>query len=134
MENINANDLNILTTSEVENSGIEFIEAIIGLLYERYPNGTLANYTFYKDGVPHGVTVEFYRNGKIREHKHMEKLTIKGRGISWFESGEVKLVVDNKYGFKLYYQEWDGRGDLIKEKQEPTVFEKGIIDKYDSEV
>lgn len=155
MEEINTNELNILVYSEVVNLGTEFIgevcysgeygeqvynkpmekggTVISGLLYERYPNDTLAYYSFYENGIPHGVTVEFYRNGQLKEYKYMEKGTIDGKNILWFESGVVKLIAENKYGFRLHYLEWDESGNLIREKQEPTTFEKKMIEKYDLE-
>ncbi|MEH7110365.1 toxin-antitoxin system YwqK family antitoxin [Bacillus sp. JJ1764] len=155
MEKLNINDLNIMTKEEVVNLGIEFTDdicysgqygdqvfdkpmeeggaAITGILYEKNPNDTLAYYSFYENGIPHGVTVEFYQNGKVREHKYMEKGTITGRSISWFDSGKIKSVIDYKYGFRLHSREWDENGNLIKVKQEPTAFEKEMITKYDLE-
>ncbi|MCR2803392.1 toxin-antitoxin system YwqK family antitoxin [Paenibacillus soyae] len=106
--------------------------AVIGLLYEKYPNGTLAYYSYYENGIPHGVTVEFYRDGKVKEHKYMENGTIAGKSISWHENGNIKAIAENKYGFKVHYREWDENGSLIKEKQEPTAFEQEMITKYDS--
>lgn len=51
----------------------------------------------------------------------------------WFESGAVKLIAENKYGSGLHYLEWDESGNLIREKQESTPFEKEMIEKYDLE-
>lgn len=155
MDIVNINQLNILTIPEILNIGIEFTDevcysgrygeqvfnkpmeegggAFTGLLYEKYPNGTLAYYSFYENGIPHGVTVEYYQNGNVKEYKCMVKGTISGKSISWFESGEIKSVAENKYGFKLCFQEWNKSGKLIKEKQEPTDFEKEMIAKYEQE-
>ncbi|MFF2484297.1 toxin-antitoxin system YwqK family antitoxin [Paenibacillus sp. NPDC058071] len=154
MEEKKMNELNILTASEVMELGIEFIEdvcysgeygqqvfnkpmeeggtAITGLLYEKRANGALAYYSFYENGIPHGVTVWFYQSGKVREHTNMERGTTTGRSISWFESGKVKSVTEKKYGFKVYGREWDENGNSIEVKNGPTDFEKIMITKYDS--
>ena len=151
MKEIDTNDVTVLTIEKVINLGIEFKDEvcysgqvfnkpmeeggipITGLIYERNINGTLAYYSFYENGIPHGVTVEFYKSGNGRAHKYMENGTITGRSISWFDNGEIKSIGEYKYGFIIQYKEWDDNGMLLKEKQEPTDFEKEMIIKYDLE-
>ena len=156
MEELNMSNINIMTMDEVINQGIEFTDEICysgqygeqvfdkamedggvpitGLLYEKNRGNSLAYYSFYENGIPHGVTVEFYESGKVREYKNMDKGTISGRCVTWFENGKIKSLAYYKYGFKIFSEEWNEEGNLIKVKKEPTDFEKEMIAKYDSEV
>lgn len=56
--------------------------------YVRYPNDTLAYYSFYENGIPHGVIVEFYRNGNLKEYKYMEKGAIMGEALCGLKVGQ----------------------------------------------
>lgn len=104
---------------------------VSGLLYERFKNGNLAYYSYYKNGVADGDYVKFYENGEVESYEQMNKGVILGRSTSWYENGAVKSIAECKYGFKLTYREWNINGDLIAEKIEPSEFEKEMIEKYD---
>ncbi|SDZ34493.1 toxin-antitoxin system YwqK family antitoxin [Thermoactinomyces sp. DSM 45892] len=153
MEEIHIDDLNILTQSEVIKIGTEFEGEVCfsgefgqqvftkpmeeggsvfsGLLYEKYPNGSLAYYSFYDNGIPHGITVEFYQDKTVSSYRDMDKGTINGREFVWFENGLIKSIADCKFSFYIHFREWDRNGNLINLKQEPNEFEKTMIHKYE---
>ncbi|GAS83207.1 toxin-antitoxin system YwqK family antitoxin [Paenibacillus amylolyticus] len=147
-------DYNLLSIEEVLLEGIEFegevcfsgkygqevfdkpIEdgghPISGLLYERYKNGNMAYYSYYKNGLSEGNYVEFYEDGKAVSFQQMIKGVVHGKSNCWYKDGNIKSVAEYKYGFKLIYKEWDANGLLLTEKTEPSDFEKEMIDKYDA--
>jgi len=100
-----------------------------GILYERYDNGNLCYYCFYQDGIPHGQRVRFYETGKVKSCCVMDKGTIDGEHIEWYENGNVKLKEYCKYGLVLKLQEFDDKGNVIKEKKELSEREKSIYEK-----
>ncbi|MFF0829888.1 toxin-antitoxin system YwqK family antitoxin [Brevibacillus sp. NPDC003359] len=146
-------EFNLLSLEKVLLEGIEFADEVCfsgksgqevfdkpiedggkpvsGLLYERYKNGNLVYYSYYKNGVAEGDYVKFYENGKVESFQRMNKGVILGKSTSWYENGVVKSIAECKYGFRITYREWNIDGELITEKIEPSEFEKEMIDKYD---
>ncbi|SFX12060.1 hypothetical protein SAMN04487866_101604 [Thermoactinomyces sp. DSM 45891] len=151
MEEIHIDDLNILTPSEVIKIGTEFEGEVCfsgefgqqvftkpmeeggsvfsGLLYEKYPNGSLAYYSFYDNGIPHGITVGFYPDKTVSSYKNMCRGTVHGKEFVWFENGLVKSIAERKFSFYTHFREWDESGNLINLKKEPNEFEKEMIHK-----
>ncbi|RRJ61883.1 hypothetical protein EHV15_01985 [Paenibacillus oralis] len=145
-------EIKILTKEEVLLKGIEFIDdvcfsgdyedqvfdrpmedggkPITGLVYEKYNNGNLAHYCYYVNGIPEGDYATFYESGKLEGFKRMSKGAIIGKSFSWFEDGSIRVIAESLYGFKITYKEWNEKGELIKEKVEPTQFEKDTIKKW----
>lgn len=112
-------------TKEAEEGGVP----VEGILYERYPGGSLNYYCFYRDGIPSGEQVRFYESGKIMSHCFMDTGTIDGEYIEWYENGKIKLKEVCKYGLVLQMQEFDESGNIIKEKKELRDYEKSIFEK-----
>ena len=87
-----------------------------GLIYELYPNGELAGYTFYKNGYHYGDDVEFYESGQIR---HYSRLTDSENYIcSWYQNGSVKKIKENhRRDVPHFYRtvEFDEKGNLQKQ-------------------
>ncbi|WCF10751.1 hypothetical protein NDS46_13270 [Paenibacillus thiaminolyticus] len=108
-------------------------QPITGIVYEKFENGNLEYYTYYKNGIMNGISVHFYESGKIKSVSNMYRGTTHGKTVCWHENGNVMSVADSKYGFDLTYKEWDESGKLIKEKMELSDFEKGMIEKYDED-
>jgi len=147
-------DLKILGINEIISTGLEFDgenvfyggeygqqvcckttdndeSVYTGIIYEKYENGNLQYYSFYKNGLPDGVTVSYYENGNIKEYSNMYRGGQHGICKAWYEDGSIKSCSQSKYSFDLYYVEWDKKGEIIKEVKEPTDFAKRMIDKYD---
>lgn len=112
-------------TKEAEEGGVP----VEGILYERYPGGSLNYYSFYCDGIPSGERVRFYESGKIKSHCIMDTGTIDGELIEYYENGDIKLKEFCKYGLVLQMQEFDESGNLIKEKKGLRDDEKSIFEK-----
>lgn len=113
-------------TKEMEDGG----EPVEGILYEKYPNGKLNYYSYYKNGIPNGERVYFYESGKIKSHCVMDAGTIDGEHIVWFENGEVRKKEFCKYGMILWMREFDETGNLIREKLDLTEDEKIRYEKW----
>lgn len=111
---------------EIEDGG----KPINGILYELYPNGTLRNYAYYKDGMPNGERVNFYENGKIEDFGSLIKGTIEGEYTVWYENGVIQKKEFYKYGIALWSKEMDMEGNIIKEKTELSDSEKKLLEKY----
>ncbi len=59
-----------------------------GLVYELYPSGKMAGYTFYKNGYHYGDSVEFYESGEVRwlsRHTESENFI-----CEWYRNGNLK--------------------------------------------
>ena len=104
---------------------------ITGMLYEFYANGNINYYCMYENGIPNGENISFYEDGSLMEQCMMYKGVQHGKMISWFNNGAKKAESESKYGFNLYYKEWNENGDLIKNISEPTDFGKRMIAKYE---
>lgn len=112
-------------TNELEKGGVP----INGIIYERYPSGSLNYYCFYNNGIPNGQRVRFYESGKIKSYCIMDTGTIDGEHTEWYENGTIKLKEFCKYGLVLRLQEFDENGNIIKEKKELSIDEKSIYEK-----
>ncbi|MCR8844068.1 hypothetical protein NQ117_10260 [Paenibacillus sp. SC116] len=103
---------------------------ISGILYERYKNGSLAYYAYYKNGMSDGDNVNYYESGKVTSFQQMSNGVISGKKITWFENGNIKSKEEYKYGFCVTYRQWSEAGELVTEKTEPSEFDKKMIEKY----
>lgn len=112
-------------TCEIEDGGLP----LEGILYERYSNGLLNYYSFYKNGIPNGERVYFYETGNIKSYCVMDNGTIDGEHVEWFENGSVKMKEFCKYGFVLKMQEFNENGSLVNEKTDLREDEKSIYKK-----
>lgn len=144
--------MNYLSKEEVLKNGIEFAGEVCfsgeygqqvytkdesdggvpveGILYEKYSNGNLNYYAYYKDGIPNGEEVWFYESGKVKSYCIMASGTIEGEHTEWYENGSIKLVEYCKYGFVLKMQRFDENGNLIEEKNNLTDDEKRSYEKW----
>ena len=91
-----------------------------GLTYETYPNGNLVYYCYYKNGFSDGDFIEFYNDGKVKSMQYMQRGRTFGIEKNWYNNGILKLEGRYEYGVCLTLKEWDEKGNLIKEKLEPT--------------
>jgi antitoxin component YwqK of YwqJK toxin-antitoxin module len=144
------NNINILEKNFVLKNGVDFDEKLWftsisdqvidnpeneggkpfnGLTYELYPNGNLAYYRYYENGLPHGEFVEFYENGNIKTKQYMRHGQTKGKREKWYENGKLKSVAEYELGICLSYKEWDLNGNLIDEQLEPKEGMKKILEK-----
>lgn len=113
-------------TKEMEDGGLP----VEGILYEKYPSGSLNYYSYYRDGIPHGEKVEFYECGKVKSYCVMDTGTVDGEKTEWYENGTIKIKESCKYGLVLKMQEFDSDGNLINEKKDLSEDEKTIYEKW----
>lgn len=113
-------------TKEVEDGGLP----VEGILYEKYPSGSLNYYCYYSNGIPHGEKVEFYECGKIKSYCIMDTGTVDGEKVEWYENGNIKRKELCKYGLVLKMQEFDKDGNLINEKKGLNESEKSLYEKW----
>lgn len=112
-------------TKEMEDGGLP----VEGILYEKYPSGSLNYYSYYRDGIPHGEKVEFYKCGKVKSYCVMDTGTVDGEKTEWYENGTIKIKESCKYGLVLKMQEFDSDGNLMNEKKDLSEDEKTIYEK-----
>ena len=143
----------ILTEEVILQKGIEFIcevcysgeygqqvfnkpmedggKPISGIIYEKNEDGHVGYYTYYKNGIPNGESVEFYPSGCLRSKCIMDRGTINGEKIEWYENGKIKSRKNCKYGLVIESYEWDEDGNLINKKMNLTEGEKKIFEKFE---
>jgi len=147
MEN-SKNNINLLEKDYVLKNGIDFEEGLWftsvsdqvidapeneggkpfnGLAYEFYPNGNLAYYCYYENGLSHGDFVEFYDDGNIKSKQYMRHGQTKGKREKWYANGQLKSIAEYELGICLSYKEWDLNGSLINEQLEPKEGMKKIL-------
>lgn len=112
-------------TKDMEEGGTP----IEGILYEKYPNGSLNYYCYYRNGIPHGQKVRYYESGKVKSFCIMDTGTVDGEDIEFYESGDIKKKKYYQYGLVLKMQEFDEAGNLINEKKDLKENEKIIYAK-----
>lgn len=144
---------NVLTEEKILEIGIEFSDDVCysgeygqqifdkpmqdegkpieGVVYERYENGHVQYYAYYKNGIANGISIEFYESGSLKSKCIMDRGTVNGEKIIWFEDGKIKSRKNCKYGLIIEDYEWDEDGNLINEKKDLTEGEKIIFDKYE---
>ncbi|WP_058487071.1 toxin-antitoxin system YwqK family antitoxin [Defluviitalea phaphyphila] len=101
-----------------------------GLLYEKYDNGNIKYYSYYKDGIPNGEYVEFYDTGEIRRYCIMDGGQVLGEDIIWYKNGNIKLRRYWKYGIEISYEKFDEKGNIISRKIEPNDTEKELLETF----
>lgn len=144
--------LNIKTKDEILKEGIEFSgdvcfsgeygqqvydkemedggHPITGLVYEKDEIGNILYYAFYDDGVQNGDYVSFYESGEIKEMHVMRNGAKWGESVLLYKNRKPKHIEECKYGIVLSYRDFDIEGRLVKEKKEPSEYEKQLINKF----
>lgn len=95
---------------------------VTALIYELFPDGTLANYSYYKDGYEYGSAVEFYKNGRVESYKLFTDSEF--YLYEWYETGNIKEFFeryrdDNKYFRRM--TRYDENGNKLKKMIECEV-------------
>lgn len=105
---------------------------ITGLVFEKRSNCGLVYYCYYKNGIPDGPSVMFYKSGEPKSYDDMVKGVRHGKSIHWYENGNVKSVAECKYGVEISFKKMDENGQVIEEKNKLTEFERALIEKYEN--
>ncbi|GAB6085909.1 toxin-antitoxin system YwqK family antitoxin [Alkaliphilus crotonatoxidans] len=103
---------------------------ITGLVFERYINGNINYYSYYKNGIQDGECVNFYETGEPKRYCIMRRGQILGKNIVWYKNGNIKLIEYSKYGIVCSYEKFDEQGNMIDRKIEPNNVEKTLLEKY----
>ena len=82
-----------------------------GLLYEFYSNGTLAYYSFHKNGLRDGVDVCYYLSGELQSYRVYDKGRLAGKSYEWYENGMIKEYIDCDHNKRILF---DRQGKIIK--------------------
>ena len=88
-------------------------ELLTGVLFERYPNGTLANETGYEKGKPHGASRFWFDDGALESEVMIEHNRAVGIGREWHRNG---VLAEEKYfegGQLVTIRKWDEDGRFI---------------------
>lgn len=111
---------------EMEDGG----HPITGLVYEKDEMGNILYYAFYDNGVQNGDFVSFYESGEIKEMRVMRNGAKWGESVLLYKDGKPKHIEECKYGIVLSYRDFDIEGRLVKEKKEPSEYEKRLLNKF----
>lgn len=75
---------------------------VTALIYELFPDGTLSDYTYYKDGYMYGEEVEFYKSGRVSSYTlftddefYMYK---------FYENGQLKELFERYRDDNIHYR------------------------------
>lgn len=88
-------------------------ELLTGVLFERFPNGQLANETGYENGKPHGMSRFWYDDGSLESETEIVHNKAVGVSRGWYRNGQLK---DERYfeNGRIYEtREWDEDGKFI---------------------
>ncbi|KZE38694.1 hypothetical protein AV656_07260 [Bhargavaea cecembensis] len=101
---------------------------ITGLVYDLdEEDGTLLYYGEYEQGLPHGISVDFHRNGKPERVCRIFHGAINGEDRRWDPEGQLVFQGEYVYGVLVRYKQWDACGNLIGKQTEPDPDMLGLI-------
>ena len=115
----------LVCTNEIEDGG----HPVNGIVFEKYQNGNLVYYCYYKDGIKNGPRVEFYESSNVKSYCIMDEGTVDGEYTEWFENGNIRLKENCKYGLVKNMIKFDIHGNVIEEKSQLTEDEKQLYEK-----
>ena len=103
-----------------------------GIAYDFYrDSNVIVVYMFVKDGVRNGQYVEFYPNSKVKRILEMRDNVTFGECFEFYETGEVMRIEKRIAGFLMTFRQYDKDGNIIKEKNELSDFDKRILAKFE---
>lgn len=75
---------------------------VTALIYELFPDGTLSDYAYYKDGYKYGEDVEFYKSGRVSSYTLFtdDEFYI----YEWYENGQLKEIFERYREDNIYYR------------------------------
>jgi hypothetical protein len=89
--------------------------AYTGYLYFLYPNGSLREYTRFKEGFALGDEYEFYENTMPKRYSQLKHASKHGLHIEWSLEGKVLLEEFYEYNNCLWRRKLDDKGGYIEE-------------------
>ncbi|MDB5273848.1 MAG: hypothetical protein JWO58_2215 [Chitinophagaceae bacterium] len=98
-----------------------------GVLYSLYPSTSdTLFYMTYRDGVPDGITRQFYTNHQLKELRYFSKGQKIDSCCSWWENGKKRSLAYFKNDeYEGVYSEWSEGGRLTKEMHYEAGHEEG---------
>jgi deoxyribonuclease V len=101
-------------------------ELLTGVLFERYPNGVLANETGYKNGKPDGLSRFWYNDGSRMSEVLIEHNHAVGIGREWHQNGVLAEESYFEDGHLVDIRKWDEHGRFIVKP--PATHPHGVPD------
>ena len=102
---------------------------VTGLVYDLdEEDGTLLYYGEYEEGLPHGISVDFHRNGQPERVCRIFRGAINGEEHAWDSEGRLVFRGEYVYGVLVRYRQWKASGNLIGEQTEPDPDMLGLIE------
>ena len=103
-----------------------------GIAYDFYrDSNVIVVYMFVKDGIRNGQYVEFYPNSNVKKILEMRDNVTFGECFEFYETGEVMRIEKRVAGFLITFRQYDKDGNIIKEKNELSDFDKKILAKFE---
>jgi antitoxin component YwqK of YwqJK toxin-antitoxin module len=102
---------------------------VTGLVYDLdEKDGTLLYYGEYEEGLPHGISADFHRNGRPKRICRIFRGAINGEDHRWDSEGRLVFHGQYVYGVLIRYKQWNASGNLISEQAEPDPSMLGLIE------
>lgn len=75
---------------------------VTALIYELFPDGTLSDYTYYKDGYMYGEKVRFHKSGRVSSYTLFtdDDFYI----YEWYENGQLKELFERYRDDNIHYR------------------------------
>lgn len=85
-----------------------------GVLFSRYEDGSTLEEQEFENGLPHGISKEFYPGGQLKRQWYARKGRAEGLLTEFYENGEKKLEETREFGIVLSRARWDPQGNLVE--------------------
>lgn len=109
-------------------------EYFTGILYTLHKNSKdTASIKSFKNGKPHGVWKEFYRDGSLRSQRHFKDGEKQGVYEAWWADGKIRLsynFLDDEYEGNC--RDWSETGQLLKSMNYKQGYEQGRQQQWDA--
>jgi hypothetical protein len=92
-------------------------EPFSGTAVEYYPKGPISSKFSYRNGIPHGPGLMFYKDGQKMAEAMQENGYVNGLYTEWYPNGKKKKQVTFEQGKKIGIQkEWWENGNIRREE------------------
>jgi antitoxin component YwqK of YwqJK toxin-antitoxin module len=88
-----------------------------GEAVEYFPGGHVATLQTFTDGFAGGPTMEWYRDGSLKQEGLVTRGRPTGEWREWYSNGRLRrLDTYNEQGKRVSSSAWDEGGDLIEDR------------------
>lgn len=120
----------VLTKEYIIQNGLEFEEC---LEYGGpYGLGIVECADDGKEKLFTGLAYDVYENGNIKRISNMNRSTVEGYHVEFFQNGMKKHESECIAGREMTFKKYDEQGNIVEQKIEPTEFDIIYVEKFSS--